>query len=122
MDKPFKERRLHLRIYRNFILSYQEKGNQKPVHEVSQINNISRGGLNFSSTHPLKQDALVTVDLKTPFLADSIRIEGIVLECKEKVNGMIYEVRLQFKDVPPQESAVLEKIEKYGKAEADSTD
>ncbi len=55
MDKPFKERRKHPRIYRNFILSYHEKGKSALKHEVSQINNISQGGMNFVSTHPLKR-------------------------------------------------------------------
>ena len=58
MDKSFKERRKHLRIYRNFILTYHEKGKSALKHDVSQVNNVSKGGMNFSSTHPLKQGVL----------------------------------------------------------------
>jgi hypothetical protein len=119
MDKFSKERRKHFRIYRNFILSYCEKGESTAINNVSQMNNISKGGMSFSSTHPLKEGVVVLIDLKTPFIADSIHLEGIVLECKEKVADMIYEIRLQFQQIPQQALAVLEKIENYAKANED---
>jgi hypothetical protein len=116
MNGSFDERRKHLRVYRNFIITYHEKGCSTASHDASQIHNVSKGGLSFSSTLPLKQGAVVTIDLKTPFISGSISLEGHVLECKEKVPEMIYEIRLQFKDIPQQVMAVLEKIECYGKA------
>ena len=115
MNNPSNERRKHLRIYRNFIMSYHEKGKSMIKHNVSQVNNVSKGGLGFASTHPLKQGAVVTIDLKAPFIADPIRLEGVVLECKEKIPELIYEVRLQFQEISQQASAALEKIEDYSK-------
>ena len=115
MNNSSDERRKYLRIYRNFIMSYHEKGKLTTSHNVSQVNNVSKGGLSFSSTHPLKQGAVITIDLKTPFLSDSIHLEGVVLECREKIPDMIYEIRLQFQEIPEQVLMVLEKIENYGK-------
>jgi len=115
MNNSFDERRKHLRIYRNFIMSYHEKGKLTTSHNVSQVNNVSKGGLSFSSTHPLKQGIIVTIDLKTPFIADSIRLEGLVLESREKIPEMIYEIRVQFQQIPEQVLTVLDKIESYGK-------
>ena len=109
------ERRVHLRIYRNFILSYCEKGKSQAVHQVSQVNNVSQGGLNFSSTHPLKEGDILLIDLKTPFITDPVHLEGVVLGCKEKIADMIYEVRLQFKDLAEPSVSVLKKIEKFAK-------
>ena len=60
------ERRKHLRIYRNFIMSYHEKGKVIANYNVSQVNNVSKGGLSFSSTQALKEGTIVTIDLKTP--------------------------------------------------------
>ncbi len=117
MNNPSNERRKNLRIYRNFILSYHEKGKSMIKHNVSQVNNVSKGGLSFILTHPLKQGAVVTIDLKAPFIADPIRLEGVVLECKEKIPEMIYEIRLQFHEIPRQALTALEKIESYSKAE-----
>ena len=71
MDESFKERRKFPRIYRNFIVTYHEKGKSTDIHDVSQINNLSQGGLSFSSTHRLAEGTLIVVDLKTPFILDS---------------------------------------------------
>lgn len=119
MDKSFKERRAHVRIYRNFILSYREKGKLITDHNVSQVNNVSKGGLNFCSTHPLKQGVTILIDLKTPFLADPTRLEGVVLECREKVPELIYEVRVQFQKISDQALIALEKIDSYSRLKED---
>ena len=118
MDNSSKERRKYFRIYRNFILTYHEKGKSKSNHNVSQVNNVSKGGLSFSSTSSLKQGTLLEIDLKTPFLSDSIHLEGSVLESREKVADMIYEIRVEFQEIPESVSTVLEKIENYGKTNA----
>ena len=47
------------------------------------------------------------IDLKTPFIADSICFEGVVLECREKIPEMIYEIRLQFQGNPQTKFWVL---------------
>ena len=109
------ERRKHLRIYRNFIVSYREKSKADSLNQVSQVNNVSKGGVSFSSTYPLKQGDILIVDLKAPFISDDIHLEGFVVDCREKVSGMIYEIRLQFQDVPEQVLAALDKIENYSK-------
>jgi PilZ domain len=116
MNNSSDERRKYLRIYRNFIMSYHEKGKSIIKHNVSQVNNVSKGGLSFILTHPLKAGSVVTIDLKAPFVADPIRLEGVVLECKEKIPEMIYEIRIQFQEIPQQVLTVLEKIESYSKA------
>jgi len=113
MNNSSPERRKHLRIYRNFILSYREKGKLITERHVSQVNNVSKGGLKFSSTHLLKPGAVLSIDLKTPFIADPINLEGVVLECKEKIPEMIYEVRIKFQDIPEHVLLLLEKIENY---------
>jgi hypothetical protein len=115
MNNSSNERRKYLRIYRNFIMSYHEKGKSIVKHHVSQVNNVSKGGLSFSSTYPLKEGIVVIIDLKPLFIADSIRLEGVVLECREKIPDIIYEVRLQFQEIPEPVLMVLQKIESYDK-------
>ena len=116
MNKSFKERRKHIRIYRNFILTYHEKGKPGVKQDISQVNNVSKGGMNFSSTYPLKQGVVVIIDLKAPFITDSMSLEGLVLECREKASEIIYEIRVQFQKIPDQALIALEKIEIYSNA------
>jgi hypothetical protein len=113
MTESFKNRRQYVRVYRNFILTYYPVSNPSTLKEISQINNISQGGLNFSVTSPLPLGEQVAVELKTPFLAEGVYLQGEVLECKEKIPQLIYEVRLQFKDLSTQAKEVLVKVEQY---------
>ena len=113
MTKPNKEQRKHQRIYRNFILSYHPVSDPSKKMDVSQINNISQGGVNFSVSQPVLNQEILMMDLKTPFLGDHLALQGIVLECREKVSGLIYEVRVQFQNLPIASKEILAKIEKY---------
>lgn len=117
MSKSSKEHRKHTRIYRNFILSYCPASDLSKQKDVAQINNISLGGMNFSVSEPMALQELLNIELKTPFLAENLYLQGQVLECREKISGLIYEVRVQFKDLPVHAQEVLAKIEKYAQKE-----
>ena len=107
------ERRQHPRIRKNYIIRFSEKDNPSVKFEVSQIENISRGGICFASTLAFKEGAELMIELRTPYMADTIYLEGHVLESREKIKGMIYHNRFQFHEVTPLAESVLEKIEKY---------
>jgi hypothetical protein len=107
------ERRQHPRVKKNYIIRFSEKDNPSLKFEVSQIENISRGGIGFTSAIAFKEGAELSVELRTPYIADTIYLEGHVLECREKVKGLIYHNRFQFHDITPLAENVLEKIEKY---------
>jgi len=117
MSEPIENRREYLRIYRSFILNYHPLSDVSAQREVSQINNISQGGMNFSVNTPLKVGERFGIELKTPFLAESLYLEGEVLECREKIIGLIYEIRLQFRDLSTAAKEVLIKVEQYAHKE-----
>ena len=117
MSETFKNRRKHVRVYRNFILSYHLKEAGSGSHEMSQVNNISRGGINFSSTHELKPGDELIIELKTPFLSDKIDLPGKVLESSPKIPNLIYAVRVQFMELTDAAKDVLAKIEQYSTAQ-----
>jgi hypothetical protein len=112
MTDSFQDRRKYVRVYRNFIISYKLKDDSQ-IHEMSQVNNISKGGINFTSTVVLNAGAEVVIELKTPFLSDNIHLIGTVLESKEKIRGLIYAVRLEFKNPSEPALEILTKIEQY---------
>ena len=113
MTDPIKNRREHVRIYRNYIVSYHLKGKRDVKYDMSQVNNISRGGINFTAIVPFTIGTELGIELKTPFINDKVLLEGTVLEAKEKVQGMLYEIRIQFHDISPDAENVLTKIEQY---------
>jgi hypothetical protein len=118
MSESFVNRRKYVRIYRNLILNYHHLSNPSALKEVSQINNISQGGLSFSVDNPIAEGSEIGIELKTPFLAESIYLQGTVLECREKISKLIYEIRLQFKDNSTQAKDVLNRIELYAQKES----
>jgi hypothetical protein len=113
MSEAFQDRRKHVRIYRNFILNFHQKNKADVKYDISQVNNISKGGINFVATQPLDEGVLIGVDLQTPFIAESVYLEGVVLQCKAKIPNLIYEIRLQFNQLSEQAETILNKIERY---------
>ena len=105
-----KERRRYIRIEKHFIISYYEKNDPHLKHNISQLKNISMGGMCFVSDQKFARGIQLGIQVKTPYLADMINIEGTVLEPHEKVPGMIYETRLSFDALSAEAEFVLKKI------------
>ena len=104
------ERRKHKRLKKHFILSYFDVTNPEHKFELKQLKNISQGGICFVTTIMFPPGTILGIELKTPYLADVTYLEGVVLESHEKIKGMIYEIRLEFKVISPQAEFVLSKL------------
>ena len=113
MTKPEENRRKHLRIYRNYIISYYLKGKRGLKFDVSQVNNISKGGINFTAVMPFSAGTELGIEVKTPFLSDKLELEGRVLGSVEKIQGMLYEIRVRFDSLSPHAEEILTKIEQF---------
>ena len=114
-EETSQERRKYMRIKKNFIISYYDKYDPSIKHEVSQIKNISLGGSCFITSNSYSPATQIGIELKTPFLAGTVHLEGSVLESKEKVPNLVYETRLLFEPLTPQADFVLKKIVEYFK-------
>ena len=112
-EKIAVERRRHKRIRRNFILTYFEKNDPSQKYEITQLKNISAGGMCFVTTQQFAPKTLISVELKTPYLSDTTYLEGMVLESHEKAKGVLYETRLQFTELNAQASFIIEKLVEF---------
>ena len=110
-EKKFvQERRKYKRISKHFILTYFDKGNPSQKKEITQLKNISMGGICFVTSQRFDSGTQMGVELKTPYLADTTYLEGVVLESHEKVMDLIYETRLKFEFLNPQAEFLLAKL------------
>lgn len=109
------ERRKYARIKKNFIISYYYKQDPSIKYEVSQIKNISLGGSCFITANYCNPSTKIGIELKTPYLAGTVHLEGSVLESHEKIPHLVYETRLIFEPLTPQAEFVLNKIVEYFK-------
>ncbi|MBP6343169.1 MAG: PilZ domain-containing protein [Candidatus Omnitrophica bacterium] len=113
-DKSGSERRKYVRVDRNFILTYYDKNAPQVKNEITQLRNISKGGLCFVSTKAFPVSIELFVEMRTPFTTGTVLFEGVVLESRERIKNLIYDVRLEFRNLQPPAIEILEKIEQYG--------
>ncbi len=104
------ERRKNKRIKKHFLLSYYLRDNPEKKYEVTQLKNISLGGMCFITTRAYAPGTVMGIDLNTPYLSDATYLEGVVLESHETAKGILYNTRLQFKDLTPEAKFLLKKI------------
>ena len=112
MTTPFTDRRKYPRICRNFIINCRVKGTDM-VQEICQIHDISRGGSCFASTVVFTPGSVLTVELKTPFLNNSVFLDGLVINSTVKIKNIIYSIHIQWVGLSEQAENILAKIEQY---------
>ena len=103
-------RRQYQRIHKNFILTYFEKDDPTKKYEITQLKNISLGGICFITSKAFAPSTLIGIELKTPYLSDTTYLEGLVLESHEKIKGILYETRLKFNPLNAQAEFLLAKL------------
>ena len=108
-----KERRLHKRIDKNFILKYFDLTNPNEKHEVTQLKNISQGGICFITSIMIPVNTKLGVELKTPYISTTTYLQGTVLESHDKVSGILYETRLRFENLDNQSNLILKELMEY---------
>jgi|SRR6185503_592252 len=110
---PFQEKRRYKRVKKNFILTYFELDNPKRKHDISQLKNISLGGMCFITTKQFDTGTRMGIELKTPYLSGTTYLEGRVLQSHSKVSNMIYETRLQFDSLEKDAEFLLKELIEY---------
>ena len=113
MEKSNEERRQYIRIKKSFLLTYYLKDEPHRKFEITQLKNISLGGMCFVATFNLIPSTRLCVELKTPYLAETTHLEGIVLQSHEKMKNKIYETRLQFCELDTEATVLLKKLMDY---------
>jgi len=108
-----KERRSHKRLKKNFILKYFNPETPTEKYEISQLKNISMGGMCFITTFKFNTGTPLGIALKTPYISDITYLQGKVLESHEKIKDMLYETRLQFDQLNSQAEFLLPKMIEY---------
>lgn len=115
-DNPKKtgiERRQYERINKSFILTYFSLKKPKQKFEITQLKNISMGGMCFVTTQTFEPSTKLAIELKTPYIAGVTYLEGTVLASHEKMTGTIYETRLEFDPLDTESEVLLEKLMEY---------
>ena len=106
----FEDRRRYKRVSKSFILSYYDKGKPQNKYEITQLKNISLGGMCFITSQSFPPGTVFGVELRTPYITESIYLEGQVQQSHEKMKNLLYETRLKFDKLDPLAEFVLTKM------------
>jgi c-di-GMP-binding flagellar brake protein YcgR len=109
------ERRQYLRVKKNFIMTYHLASEPAVQYKITQLKNISKGGMCFITAQRYEPSTSLMIELRTPYLADVTLLKGNVLQSHEKLPDIIYETRLKFEDLSPQAELLLDKLEEFFK-------
>lgn len=116
------ERRKYKRVNKHFILTYHEQSNPTVKYEITQLKNISIGGVCFVTSRKISNGTKLELELKTPYLAETTTLEGYVMGDTEKVKDMLYETRLQFGTLDKESEFILKKMIEFFINENEDTD
>ena len=105
-----KERRQYIRIQKPLFISYTLEKDPLKKQEVTQLKNISVGGMCFLSNAKLEAQSNIAIELKAPHFAETTAIKGVILESQEKIPNMIYENRVSFGKLQTGENFILKRV------------
>lgn len=110
--EPKDERRKHPRVEKHFIVTFYDLDKKDADHCISQLKNISRGGLCFSSSFSVPVGTRLQTMIKTPYMGQAVHVVTRVVDSKEKVPNVIYDIRVKLEEATPEAEEILQKIEK----------
>jgi len=106
------ERRKSKRLGRHFVVAYRVYGVDSE-YDLSQIKNISRGGLRFITSKKYPPGTVLTVELRTPVTRGRIKILGKVVSSETLVNGLIHDTRITYFKLDKDTEVLIEKTIQY---------
>ncbi|MFC1510340.1 PilZ domain-containing protein [Candidatus Omnitrophota bacterium] len=103
-------RRKFKRISKNFILTYFNIDQPEKHHEITQLKNICEGGMCFIASQPAQENAMLGINLKTPYISETTFFEGKVLGSNEKISALVYEIRIEFDQLNDDAKFLINKL------------
>lgn len=111
-DSPEKNRRLSTRMNKKFLVNVRKKDEPGLLMAISEIHNISQGGLSFVSQDPINSAEKLILEIQAPMLPKPIIVEGTVLESIVKAHAGNYHIRLKYDRLDDEVMLVLRRLEK----------
>ena len=91
------QKRQHPRVKGRFIVSYR-LGEKDEIIELSQINNLSLGGMALNTTIKFDPGTELVLKLRIPLTPEPVKIIGRVIDSREKGKNN-YNTRIQFENI-----------------------
>jgi len=112
-DTEDKNRRVFKRVNKKFMVTISKKDAPDFLFTITEINNISRGGLSFVSNDPFPREEELRLEVNAPLFPEVIVVKGVVLDSIAMPHAGHYHVRLKYNDVSEDVLDVLRQLEQY---------
>jgi len=110
------ERRKYLRVVKNYRLVFNFKDFPDKNSDETFIKDISKGGVRFTTSGPIKAGTNLVFDIGIPYVAPKkLILEGTVISSKEISPRLVFEIRAKFSTLDEQTLEILNMIEKRNK-------
>jgi len=108
VTRPSKENvRKHKRLNADYLLKYEAGGfGQNP--QITNIKNISAGGMKFLTSEAIPETATLNVSVLIPPLEKSFMAHARVLRVRRLKKRLIYSVAVRFTDISKEDQSVLD--------------
>ncbi|MDD5217324.1 MAG: PilZ domain-containing protein [Candidatus Omnitrophica bacterium] len=100
--------RQYKRLYTDYLVRYETDASGEPPH-ITNIKNLSAGGLKFLTKEPLQENATIKVVLLIPSLERPFRAQGRIVRVRCLKKRMIYSVAITFTDISPTDRDVINR-------------
>lgn len=104
------ERRRFERVKRKFIVAYRSLEQPSAAFDISQIKDISLGGMRFVASRYYPPETILEIDLQTPFITQRLVLRARVLESQQIAADLIYDTRVIFPELDEEARYYLNKI------------
>ena len=102
-----------MRIKGNFVVSYKDITSQEAKADISQTKDISVGGLLFTSQGKFTPGTILSLKLRLPDNPDYINVKVEVVDSKQRVKGVMYDIRAKFIKIEDVQKDYIRKIIDY---------
>jgi hypothetical protein len=111
------ERRKHTRVPRSLVVSYAVSGEAEEKRDITQVKNISQGGMLFTTNRMFLPKTLLSIKVRFPSKSDWAEITGEVIESKEVIRDLVYGTRVHFVTISPEDKQTIGKLVEQFKQE-----
>ncbi len=110
------EKRKNARFQKQYVIKYALMENRTAFYDVSQLVDISKGGLKFFSYQNFLLGTKIILFIRFPFMypAETV-VEGEIVGCQEVLKGKTFKMRVKFININPAAADVLEQMEKLNR-------
>ena len=102
--------RQHKRLLADYLMKFRPAGANDQEFQVSNLKDISAGGVRFWAEFPILEGTLISVEVLIPAIDRIIRVPARVVRSRRSENAPVYYVAARFMEISDQDSQAIDSF------------